>query len=156
MPSSSLGIDAQLQGAVGFGVGERLMLTFVPSPAAKGPDIAGKFLLKVDAETVLNSSLLAGSDDIGNLGGVCKVDRDGVAIVAHVGVVDEVQETDGRIFVLEQLVTQFQLDVLGARSSDVSVQVGPVGNLGHQGFGEAQAPVAIFVIENRSHGVATG
>src|ERR1017187_9399590 len=59
MPACSLGIDAELQSAVGLGVGERLMLAFVPSPSAKGPDVAGKFLLEVDTEAVFDRPLLA-------------------------------------------------------------------------------------------------
>src|SRR5450755_1708690 len=44
MPACPLGIDAQLESAVGLGVGERLVLALVPPPAAEGPDVARELL----------------------------------------------------------------------------------------------------------------
>src|ERR1035441_8101456 len=41
MPARALYIHAQLYAFVIFGVGERLMFPFVPSPAPEGPNVAG-------------------------------------------------------------------------------------------------------------------
>src|ERR1035438_84686 len=106
MPARALGIDAQLKNAFGFGIAKRLVLTVGPSPAPEGPNIAGQLLLKVDAEPVFDRPLLAGGDDIGGLRWVREVNVNRLAIIAHIAVVDVVEQTNCRVFIFQKLVAQ--------------------------------------------------
>src|SRR6516225_2915291 len=64
MPVRPLGKAADFHALVVFRVGERLMLTFVPSPATEDPHIAAQFLLKVEAEAIFDGPLHTRSGDI--------------------------------------------------------------------------------------------
>ena len=77
-----------------------------------------------------------------------------IFIVAHVAVIDVIQQADGGVFALEKLRTKLQLDILGARSRDIGIEIRAICDLGHQRFGKAQSPVALFQLDHRSDGVA--
>src|SRR5664279_3279879 len=156
MPARALYIHAQLYAFVIFGVGERLMFPFVPSPAPEGPNVSREFLLEVNSEAVFDRSLFSRSRDIRRRRDVIEIELHRFLIVAYVGVVDVIKKAYGRVLVLEQLRTQFQLDVFGASAGNIGVEVRPIRNLWHQDFCKTQSPIAVLVIEYRSNRVAAG
>src|ERR1039457_5500967 len=54
MPARSLGIRPQLRAFVIFCVSKRLVLSFVPSPPAERPNVAGHLLLETKSEAILD------------------------------------------------------------------------------------------------------
>src|SRR5271169_5312085 len=98
MPARAFHVRAYFHPFVIFGVGERLMLAFVPAPASEGPDVRGDFLLEIEPKAVLDRSLLPSRCDIGRRSHVLQILLYGYFIIAHVGVIDVVKDAYGRIF----------------------------------------------------------
>ena len=168
-PSLSLGRDhrtagvvaAEREGLIDLGVGEGLVLALVPADAGEGADILSEILLGVEGEAVLYGAELPLGDDVGcgSLSG--EVSLHGVAVEAHVGVVDEAEHAEGAFAVCgnegaKEPLAEFELHVLAAGPGEGPVEVDAVGGDGHGGEAIAGGPVFIVVLEDGSVGVATG
>ena len=77
-----------------------------------------------------------------------------VAVDAHVGVVGVGQQTNDAGFLGNHAVTQFVFEIFRVRLPRLPDQIDAVGDLGHESFGEAKSPVAVFVVGGKADGIA--
>src|ERR1700679_522827 len=75
--------------------------------------------------------------------------NDRVAIDSHVGVVDVGQKAHYSGFLGDKSVTKLVFEVFAAGLPGTPDEIDAVGDLGHEGFNEAESPVTVFEV---SHG----
>src|ERR1017187_7957506 len=103
MPAGSCVIRAGLHGLIDLGIGEGLVLAFVPAEAAKDAQILSDLLLSVVAQAVFERAEMLVARDVGDsdpiLGGVGAIQKvnDSFAVRSHVGAVG-VEENSLRAF----------------------------------------------------------
>src|SRR6266481_6248875 len=94
IPSLSVAAGADLHRLVYFRISIRLMLAFVPSPPAEPAHPAIQGLLEIAAGPILDRCSQRMSGDIRPSGPACQKVVDRFSLAAHVGMIDETQETD--------------------------------------------------------------
>src|SRR5882757_5736528 len=111
IPSLSVSAGADLHRLVYFRIGKRLMLAFVPSPPAEPAHPAIKGLLEIAAGPILDRCSQRMSGDIRHSGPACQKVVDRFSIAAHVGMIDETQETDNSFPMPKHRAVEFDLDI---------------------------------------------
>ena len=81
---------------------------------------------------------------------------DRVAIDTHVGVIGIGQKTDDSGFFRDESVTQFVFVIFCVDLPGPPNEIDSICDFGHESFGEAESPVAIFVVGGSADGVTAG
>ena len=150
-------VRAESDGLVDFGVGVGLVLALVPAETSVGADGGGELLLEVEADAVLYGRAGGVGGDVGERVEAGLEGLDGVAVEAHVGVVDVAEEADGGVAVgAEEVGPELKLGVFASGAADVPVEVDSVGLGGHEGEGVAGGEDGGIVLGYCGVGVASG
>src|SRR5581483_3746456 len=104
---------------------------------AEDPEPSGKGLLEIDAEAVLDGGLERVGGDIRRWRAADQEIVYGLAIDAHVGVIDVAQKADDALLMADGVAAKFKLGIFRTGAAQVGVQVDAIGDFGHEGFGEA-------------------
>ena len=131
-------------------------MAFIPSGTEEGTEIGGERLLDVEAEALLQRTLVAVLGDVGNRVDMVQISRDGLAVVTHVGVVQIGQRANVGLQALKPLRLPFQLQVFGAGAAQIGIEIDAVGHRRHQGFPEAHLEFRPGIAEDRGDGIAAG
>ena len=91
------GKAAELERAIDFGIGERLVAAVAPAEAPENANIRRDFLLEVQAEAVFVAALAARRDDVRRGRFAVEIIVDGLAVVAHIGVVEIAEQADSAV-----------------------------------------------------------
>ena len=132
------------------------MLSVVPTPAGEGGDVGSELLLDVGGEAVLQSDVPGMIGDVGNGDFAILILLDGVAVDAHVGVIEIGEQADGAGALGDQAVVFFELEIFGVDVPGLPDQIDAVGDLWHERFDEAEGPVGVVVFDQATDGVAAG
>jgi len=157
MPPCAGGTKAFGEGLVDFGVGEGFGFAVIPAEAGEGGEVVREVLFEVHAESVFAGDVPGVGGDIGHDGSDTGFEvGDGVSIDAHVGVVGIGQQADDAGLFGDETAAQFVFEVFGVGLPGLPNKVDSVGDFGHESFGEAEAPVAIFEVGGEADRVAAG
>src|SRR5260370_39270105 len=149
IPSLSVAAGADLHRLVYFRISKRLMLAFVPSPPAEHAHPAIKGLLELAAEPILDLCPRRMSGDIRYNGLACQKIVDRFSITAHVGVIDETQETNDAFPMPKHRTVEFDLDIFCPGTAHFRIEVNAVGHFRHQRFRKSYRPAPLMIFEHR-------
>src|SRR5712692_9587579 len=149
IPSLSVPAGANLRRLVDFRISKRLMPAFVPSPPAEHAYPAIKGLLEIAAESILDRCPRRMSGDIRYNGPACQKIVDRFSIAAHVGVIDETQETNNAFLMPKQCTVEFDLDIFCPRTAHFRIEVNAVGHFRHQRLRKSDSPAPLMIFEHR-------
>src|SRR5579859_3027464 len=131
VPALAAGAQADERGLVVLGVSEGFVAAFIPAPAGEDAEPVIQGLLEIDAETVFDGGLQRMRDDFGNGSEAGLKIFDGLAIAAHVGVIDVGEEADNAFAAGKNGAVELDFGVFGVGASEVGVEVNTVGDFGH-------------------------
>ena len=77
-----------------------------------------------------------------------------IAVDAHVGGVGVGEQADDAGFLRDQAVAKFVFEVFRVDLPGPPDEIDAVGDFRHEGFGETESPVAVFVVGGEADGVA--
>ncbi len=147
-PAHSTGPEAEQDGFVRLGVGVRFLAALVPAPAAEDTQPVVEGLLEVCAETVLDRGLQRMGGDVRGRRQAGAEIVDGLAIAAHVGVINVGEEAQDAFPLWNHGAVNLELHVLGVRAAEISIEMDAVGDLRHQSFGETRGPASIVILKH--------
>src|ERR1700730_1728451 len=153
-PATSTAADTDLPGLVYFCVGIGFVLALIPTPSAENAEPVGERLLEVDSETIFHGGRERVRGDFRPRGHrICEPGVNGLAVIPHVGVIDEAQQADDADVLFGKDVTaDLEFEIFRASAAHVRIQMNAVGNLGHQALGKAKHIVAVVIFENCAEG----
>ena len=130
------------------------MLAFIPSGAREASERLGEFLLRIDAESILQPGPHRMIVDLRgrSFSLLEKIDR--LMVVAHVGEIGEGEQPNRSVAVFDQARTKLEFVVLRMRVLQIFLESQPVGPLGYERFRKPKTPCSIFVVDNRAPRVA--
>src|SRR5580658_7739315 len=124
------------------------MMTLIPTGAHEDAEVGRQRLLDIEAEALLQGALTAIEGDVRKLVVAIQKSRYGLAVVAHVGVIEISQGPNMGIETLEPLRLPFQLQVFRARTAQIGVKIRAVGHGRHQRLPEAGFEFGAGITEN--------
>ncbi len=130
IPFLSVPTGADLHRLVYFRIGKRLVPAFVPSPPAEHAHPAIERLLEIAAKPILDRRSQEMSGDIRHSGPARQKIVDRFSIAAHVGVIDETQETDNSFPMPKHRAVEFDLDIFRTGPAHFRIEVNAVGTFG--------------------------
>src|SRR5260370_1725371 len=149
IPSLSVAAGADLRRLIHFRICKRLVPAFVPSPPAENAHAAIKGLLEIAAESILDRCPRRMSGDIRYNGPACQKIVERLSITAHVGVIDETQETNDALPMPKPGCVQFDLDIFCPGTAHFRIEVNAVGHFRHQRFRKSYRPAPLMIFEHR-------
>src|SRR5579872_969117 len=155
MPPGAVGADSLIEGLINFRIGEGFGAAVVPPEAGEGSEIARQVLLQIQAESVLARDVPGMIGDVGSCASVLGLDHL-IAVDTHVRGIGVGENANYASLLRQDAAAEFVFEILGVYLPRFPDEIDAVGDLGHQGFGKTESPVAIFEIEYGTDCVTAG
>src|SRR5215813_12981654 len=153
MPDAPIQTRTDLGRVVHLRVCERLVMSFIPTRTSEQSNSFSNWLLDVDAEAVLHSTLLPMGLYVGCSIHAGQEPINCFAVAAHVCVIRIGEQSDHAQLIAKELVSNLELSILATGARQVPIKINAIRHLWHKAFTKTQSPVAILILDQSANRV---